>query len=66
MVVTFLVKNISSYVFLFINVDEEQNKTHISITLVVFSVRESGWHNELDPTRLCKLPKSVYSTRSDK
>jgi hypothetical protein len=50
----------------FIHVDEEQNKAHISITLVVFSVRRSGWLNELDPTRLCKLPKSVHSTRNRK
>ena len=50
----------------FIHVDEEQNKAHISITLVVFSVRGSGWLNELYPTRLCKLPKSVHSTRNYK
>jgi hypothetical protein len=31
----------------FIHVDEEQNKAHISITLVVFSVWRSGWLNDL-------------------
>ena len=65
MVVSFLVKNISACLF-FINGDEEQNKAHISITLVVFSVRGSGWLNELYPTRLCKLPKSVHSTSNYK
>ena len=47
-------------------VDEEQNKAHISITLVVFSVRGCGWLNELDSIRLCKLSESVHSTRNRK